>query len=484
MKTICTLTFTCFAFLAHAQDLDWACTASNISYRFLINGADGDMLVGAVRSENQNTESYSQIFQEDGTEVENTWNDRIISYSRTGQINWIYSLEASQMKLAGLSLDAQNRITLLVLDERERVQEETYEGEEGESEQQERQPPAEEEDGPGYYLFYLDQTGTLTETVYCSKMSAGLEVHDFKMHPKHGFVLSGYAQTGLIAENIPGSRVGANGGNVILAVSGKGEPVWADVITFRSSELGGDSHLSVAKDGTVYFAGSYYQGISYGKGQFRKLAPKSYQEVLSGYDTSVEVFVACYNTDGTFSWLKTPSNRSDLGALHASDKGVYLAYRILGGDDTTFDRAIDMGDKVSVVTFLNKNGAFEWSFPIGGEIKNLGIGKEDSFFVLGACRMQPETLLVSNDPNPAFKQNDNFFLARFTGKQLNWIETADILAETEREPFLLLPDPTHNHYYISGSIFCRGIPLNYMDEAFKRGECEFSTSFIAKLKMN
>lgn len=501
MKIISTLILTCFALTLCAQDLDWACTATNIDYNFLITGPDSTILVGAVQEKNPNQDLLAQIFREDGTELDTYWNDRIISYTRTGKINWVYSLEAKEMELKGLALDAHNRIALLVLDKSEKfngadipMSEDDGDYEDGdeaiparEDEQEQEEQPAEETEYESeYYLLYLDKKGNLTETVHCTSFAYGLEVFDFKMHPNHGFVLSGFLEKDLVAKNIPDVRAGARGANVVMAFTPQGEAVWADVINFRGNEDSRQGcYLSVAPDGTVYLGGHYYGGISYDHDRLRKLTPISYKEHVSGNFTTAEVFVTCYEPGGRIQWLKTSSNNSDFNALQATTRGVYLAYRILGGDDTTFGAPINLGDKVSVIAFLNRSGKAEWTLPVGGETKSLALDKQEDLLLLGECRQQPETLLVTgNEPNYRFSDRDYFFLARFTGKKLNRVEPASVLVETG-PAFLLLPSG-NNQYYITSHARCHdNLPLNVNDDAFKLKDCDspYNIAFIGKLKM-
>jgi hypothetical protein len=509
---ILVLLYLCTALSSHSQDFEWASSLDHRVVKYLIKGPDGTLLAGATRNPEER-ESGAMIYSVDGTiagEEFNFYNaDFVINYSSEGKINWMYGVESGS-SLAGIALDHNNRIVLLVLDQdgkpaqpeyimEDEEYEENYEEVENITQpdtvavndiQEEEQPEPVIDSGIGYHLIFLDGSGKQTGSKYCKSISERAEVFDFKVNGQ-SLVLAGSNPTGWVAKNLPIMRTG-NSCHFIMTINEEGEPLWADIVASRSNQYDGQGTcaISVAPDGAIYLAGSYYGGAIFDNGRWLTVAPNSYKELAENPGSGFEVYVSNYSNQGKFNWVRTAKNKSDFSALVATADGVYIGYRILEDAKTSFSAPVQLGMYWnSAISFIAKNGNTEWNKAIVGEIKDFDANTKDHLLVTAGGYIFGYQLLnptIDSKTNYTFTDRDQFYVASFNQKgSLNWVEPSDVYVRTDRQPLHLEYDHKLDRYYVSGYIFC-GQPrdLRSIDSAFKEGHCEFGVSFVGWLRRN
>jgi hypothetical protein len=144
-----------------------------------------------------------------------------------------------------------------------------------------------------------------------------------------------------------------------------GEILWSDNIShgpkekFYLSETRNNSHLSVSKEGSIYFSCQHHGDVAFSNHkqvQSESVDKNNYQSWT---------YLISYSGNGGINWVKNNQNVSYPHAMTSSSTGVYIAQSSNGRH--SFDLSTDTTNfKYVCVSFVNKEGVELWvnNFPI------------------------------------------------------------------------------------------------------------------------
>ncbi len=245
----------------------------------------------------------------------------------------------------------------------------------------------------GYAFVRLSQEGVVEQVISLEQfndMDSEVNLVDFELYGDDQYVVAGDVDEGTYTENLDLPCNGV-GGDFIMLLDNEGKKVWWDIIVNRkfkycSSDMEAN-HLSVAKDGTIYFGVSYVEGACFSNGM-QKVAPVNYK--VKQYGSARESYVVSYSPNGKMNWIKMGEGNSHFIGLTKTKSGVCLVHRLYE-DVRSFGEEVDTigGGWNIVFTHIDKKGKLDWNLVT--EMSALGnLIVDDQQNIVAAGRLNKE----------------------------------------------------------------------------------------------
>ena len=456
-----------------SQSFEWAASVSGVQldYSFssidkhnnIVVGGDADMLF------DDNSDDVG-IYDGKGIKLpEIPLDDKIliVSYSSLGAINWCLTLNNENVELKGISHSIKGN-TVLFLNVKGGYLDDNNDEYGNVSELYKGLIPK------GYYLFTLDAKGKYISKVEILKGNeASIDFSAFKSSPQGDLIITGFVEPGKISNSI-NIQAGKAGGDLIFCLDELGKTKWADVIAYKSesccSYFQNKCMPSIAKDGTIYFAGTFING-----GPYESNSKESNQDKANA---SNQVYLISYSINGVRNWMKKSGTNSLFNALAVSEKGVYLSY-ILFKEDESFSNKVDtVGQKFSLISNFNFAGDILWSKSNRlHNVKSIVVDFENNVYLTGETRVGN---IIGND---SLQTYGNAYIGSYNvNGEYKWVKKADIPLETLNNPLFLHIDDCGNMYLIGTLFFSLESTMMLWDKAFIKGTGYGSAPFISKFK--
>jgi hypothetical protein len=456
-----------------SQSFEWAASVSGVQLDYSFSSIDkqNNIVVGG---------DANMLFDDNSDEVgiydgkgiklpEIPLDDKIliVSYSALGAINWCLTLNNENVELKGISHSIKGNTVLFL-----NVKGGYLDGNNAEygnvSELYKGLIPK------GYYLFTLDAKGKYISKVEILKGNeASIDFSAFKSSPQGDFIITGFVEPGKISNSI-NIQAGKAGGDLIFCLDELGKTKWADVIAYKSesccSYFQNKCMPSIAKDGTIYFAGTFMNG-----GPYESNSKESNQDKTNGAN---QVYLISYSINGVRNWMKKSGTNSLFNALAVSEKGVYLSY-ILFKEDESFSNKVDtVGQKFSLISNFNFSGDILWTKSNRlHNVKSIVADHENNVYLTGETRVGN---IIGNDTLQTY---GNAYIGCFDSNgEYKWMKEADIPLETQNNPLFLHIDDCGNMYLIGTLFFSLQSEMMWWDKAFIKGTGYGSAPFISKFK--
>lgn len=466
----------CYYSNSFTQFFDWAASASGIDLRYQYSSVDKDnnIVVGGESSRNWTHTSRgveAEIYDSKGVKRDSLYledeSSVVISYSSEGTINWHLVFDKRFSKLLGITHNYLNQTVLLVqTDDRF-----------SSSDNLGRIP--EIEDGydipNGYYLLFYDKKGKfIKKTQVLIGNEAEIDFSGFQSYPKGGFVFTGFVEPGKVCDSI--SRVaGPGGGDLLLVVNEDGSPKWADVVSYEKQSCCSYSSdmckAVIAKDGTIFLAGSYQFGATFGQNM------KMTSTTDSG--SKYEVYLASYSKSGSLNWVNTSKTNSIFSAITANNKGVFIAYRTYKEGNYAFDLKIDtLGGRNWLITGFNFKGKALWT--TSSKVKSINTIVSDQNSNLYIAGENGWNGLIGTDT--LTKQLDALIASFTFDGEYRWSKLTTIPITTSNESLNLFLDNCGNIFMVGTLWFSLPGELSVWDKAFVKGSGYGAAPFITRFK--
>jgi hypothetical protein len=485
MKTTLLILFFILAGKLNAQLFSWASSAPGMGLKYLQTEIhlDGSITILAeVEGSSQSDVGFYDANGNGDTESFYNADQAIIHFDAEG--NFIRALPIySENSVFGISALPDGKLVLLCYIEGKYTNKlsptSDYDEEsEAETEDEDDEKPLLFGDFPlqnfskkidaGYQLIYLDKNGHFVSNHHLP-FSKNLELTfgEMKMHPNGNLIVCGFMENELL-ENVPQTQTRRSGANFIACLSPKGELIWYDIIhssdetccSFRM-EI---AHLSIAPNGTIYFAGSLYGDGIFGLNEV--VASKSPYVNKKKSSGEMDAFIASYSSDGKFNWAKTADNYGYAEALCADNEHAYIAItQHLYGE--AFGQQVDTTNyKHHHLIKLNAQGNVVKHTSMLPTIQDIFLLPNQQMLIFGYGHYSYSKAIKEAEVFVQFKERDNLFIARITTEfQLSASYSFSLLLGHEYETHLS---------YSNGRAFLFGelwgglpLPLSAINKAFK-----------------
>ncbi|MBO6515034.1 MAG: hypothetical protein JJ975_00605 [Bacteroidia bacterium] len=442
-------------------------------------------------------DSKGQIFQEMGL-VENTNADMIIGMDQSGKPYWTKTIYQEEGKILGMVEGEENEIICVLLVHEQEVLDNWILMETNKtSQEKEVQTPIKSKSQvqvpygtrlmPGINLVTLSSAGSVLKSIPVRNLTNldEMDIEGCVFQPNGTIILNGFIKGNTLASNIePPVFSGTGGGDFILAIAQTGIPLWGDIVHYRDpsccTQTTEGSAVSVAPDGTVYFAGSYFNGGIFSN-KLQTLTPRKYE--IKPHDLA-EMYVVSYTGKGKIRWIKTANAESRFHALSANNQGVVLGFysqkKNLFG--MKVDPTLDETHTTHLVK-LNSNGNSEWlkstQFQRIHQLKNLDGVKHAcvSSYKLGfkEGKRIGQVEIPEEDDLVVFEIDANSYVLKY------W--SASLLLSREKIQ-LCQVDKRNNTFLIAFETWC-GLPLdlNKVDSSLPSVKCYGGTTIIGEIKL-
>ncbi len=363
----------------------------SVLYRSVIALSDGSSI--ALINKNQvSYSSYPSLFKNNqgGTYqlpelVENTDGHMIVCFDSSGSISWAKTVYEYEGKVLGMVKGNNDEILCVILAYRQNIRHNRVNRI---PDNNSNEPAMRFRDLPnarlkaGINVVTLSPKGYAVKSVHVQHMSEvnEMEFDGCAFHPNGSIILHGFIEGNTLASNLrPTSFSG--GGDFILAISQSGTPLWGDIVHYRDpsccTRTSEGSAVSVAPDGSVYLAGSYFNGGIFSTGLLT-LTPHKYTAKQRDW---AEVFVVRYTAEGDIKWIKTAEAESRLHSMSADNQGITLG--LFSPNSVLFDLKTDPALEKPLYTHvvrLTSNGNPKWikstQFQRIHQIRNLTNGSQ------------------------------------------------------------------------------------------------------------
>ncbi len=468
------LWITFFPLILHAQNLEWAAaiTGNMPSSVTGFISADKNTIVWA------SSEFSGTLYDAEG--VQQRTYGGILCFTKKGKMRWSYDLQ-SDWWVEGICHTPTGEIVAI-------VRAEGYGDEQDNDYYYEEDYYADypkEEEGDDYYKDYVLMTfsadGSLLKEVHCADInSEAITIHDMVYNSDGQIIVSGEVDDAVISTRFPENK-SPEGGDFILSINEQGQTQWVQTIDFRDygSRFVVYNRIALAPDGSVFIGGVYMNGATFGK-KIKKLAPQTYadkQKNREGYET----YLACYDSNGKFKWVRTSGERAIFASLAADDKHVYIGYSTTSPE--AFGGPVDTTDKKHVVvSAFSQKGKLKWHYSgIGDNIADITADNNNTILFTGEFSHYSDTPL--NYHGVELTKLDHMLVTGIDSKgKFKLAKPAEIPVSINNTPLFILTDG-EGCIYAAGLLWCAlKIEMNLWEDAFPETDCYGGATFLVKLK--
>jgi hypothetical protein len=476
-----------------AQHFEWAASAGNVDIRYSFSSVDNDnnIVVGGPGGVNWTHRGAPELYDGTGeaTALQRSENmDVVASYSPDGALLWHLQIERRAIELKGIAHDARGRAVLLVkvssIDYLYRLID--YHSDISEEDERINYRSIQ---GEGFYLVYLDKKGKLKRCKKVFNEEASIhEVSGFIAYPNGGFVVSGFANAGKFCDELPTVVAGAGGGDFLVLLDADAIPLWGEIVSYKRETCctytGDMCRMSAAPDGTIYLAGSFITGATFGNGS-KTIMASGIRPAKNEYELN-EAYIASYNPQGKLNWVRTAATRSWSHSVAGTSQGVVVAMK-LGQTNRFLGEKIDTTSKRHwTLAMLDKSGNIRWQTTSSTDrAHEIRYDQDNNLYVLGTHReigkWNDTTGIIGTDTLQG--RFTIVFIAKFdrNGK-FQWVKEAEIPVTTSNELLHFNMDGCGN-MYVSGTLwFTFSAELNMFDKAFLKGSIYGPAPFISRFK--